>query len=91
MTPERERDVERICRAALERPVAERTGFLTDACGGDVDLRQAAERLVAQEEAAASFLETPAWVIAGAGDGRFNGRALDARQDDHGGTSRRSS
>jgi hypothetical protein len=65
VTPERERDLERICRATLARPVAERAGFLADACGGDSDLRQAAERLVAQEEAAASsFLEMPAWVIA---------------------------
>ena len=65
MTAERERDLERICRAALERPVAARASFLADACGDNADLRQAAERLVAQEEAAASsFLETPAWVIA---------------------------
>ena len=60
MTPERERDVELICRAALERPVAERTGFLAEACGEDVDLRPAAEPLVAQEEAAAaSFSRRP--------------------------------
>jgi predicted Ser/Thr protein kinase len=65
VTAERDRDLERICRAALERPVAERARFLVGACGDNPDLRQAAERLVAQEEAAASsFLETPAWVIA---------------------------
>jgi hypothetical protein len=64
VTPERERDLERICQAALERPVAERAGFLAEACGGAADLRQAVEQLLAKKETAASFLETPALVVA---------------------------
>jgi hypothetical protein len=63
--PERARNLERICRSALEHPLVERAGFLAEACGSDADLRQAAERLLAQEEAvASSFLEKPAWVSA---------------------------
>ena len=65
MTPGREREAARVCEAALDRPASERASFLAAACRDDADLRQAAERLLAREEAApSSFLETPAWVIA---------------------------
>ena len=57
MTPERARDIERICDDALERPVGERAGFLARACGGDSELRHEVERLLAHEDAASDFLE----------------------------------
>ena len=59
MTPDRERDIERMCQAALECPVAERAGFLAEACGDDAALRREVESLLAQAGAASSFLETP--------------------------------
>jgi serine/threonine-protein kinase len=55
----RESDLERICLSALDRPAAERAAFLIDACGSDPELRREAESLIARNEAAASFLETP--------------------------------
>jgi len=57
--PDRESDLERICHAALERPAAERVAFLAEACRGDEALRRDAEDLLANESAAASFLEVP--------------------------------
>ena len=65
MTPERERDVERLCQAALERDPAERTAFLATACAGDDALRREVESLLAQESEAAGFLSTPAVALAG--------------------------
>ena len=59
MTPERARNIERICDDALERPVGERAGFLSRACAGDSVLRHEVERLLAHEDAASDFLETP--------------------------------
>ena len=56
MTRDRERDLERICESALERPIAERAAFLAEAWGGDERLSREAESLLAQESAAASFL-----------------------------------
>jgi serine/threonine protein kinase/Tol biopolymer transport system component len=58
--PEREREIERICQAALECPHPEREAFLAKTCGGDGDLRREVERLLAHESAASGFLETPA-------------------------------
>jgi hypothetical protein len=43
MTIRRERDLERICLSALERPTAERAAFLIDACGCDEELRRETE------------------------------------------------
>ena len=60
MTVDRARNVERLCQAALERSPAERPRFLAEACKGDDDLAREVESLLAHEDAAASFLETPA-------------------------------
>ena len=59
VTPDRERDIERMCHAALECPVAERAAFLAEACGDDAALRREVDSLLAQAGAASSFLETP--------------------------------
>lgn len=64
MSAARERDVERICQEALERPRGERETFLRDACAGDEELRRAVERLLAHEPAASGFLSTPALAVA---------------------------
>ena len=46
--------------AAVERPDSERRAFVAEACGGDAELEGEVESLLASDEAAASFCETPA-------------------------------
>ena len=60
MDQERWRRVEDLFHAALERRPEARQAFLDVAYGGDTDLRRQVERLLAKDEEAGSFLETPA-------------------------------
>jgi hypothetical protein len=53
-----------LCEEALQREGAERASFLDEACGGDADVRQAVEALLAEQTAAKGYLETPAWTPA---------------------------
>ena len=50
---------EDIWHAALERDAADRTSFVTSACGGDEALRREVETLLAQAEGAEGFLVAP--------------------------------
>ena len=58
--PERWKQVEALCQAALEHEPSERAAFLTKACGTDEGLRRGVEALLAQETKARSFMEAPA-------------------------------
>jgi serine/threonine protein kinase len=60
MDQERWRRVTELFHAALEREPEERQAFLDAACGEDAGLRRQIELLLAKEENAGSFLETPA-------------------------------
>jgi serine/threonine protein kinase/formylglycine-generating enzyme required for sulfatase activity/pimeloyl-ACP methyl ester carboxylesterase len=60
MDQERWRKVQRLFHAALEREPEARKAFLDVACGGDIGQRRQVELLLATEEKAGSFLETPA-------------------------------
>ena len=60
MDQERFWRVEGLFHAALEREPDARQAFLDVACGGDTGLRRQVELLLAKEEEAGSFLETPA-------------------------------
>src|SRR6476620_9875386 len=60
MTPDRSREVERICQAALDRLPEQRQGFVDEVCAGDASLRREVESLLAQATAADEFLETSA-------------------------------
>jgi eukaryotic-like serine/threonine-protein kinase len=60
MKAERWLQIEQICDAAMKREAAERAAFLKEACGEDDGLRREVERLLAQENKAEGFLETPA-------------------------------
>ena len=60
MEPERWRHVEKLVELALQRPDKERISFLREACGDDEALRLEVMSLLAQEEPAAAFIETPA-------------------------------
>ena len=63
MTPERFEEVERVCQAALDRPLARaRKTFLDQACQGDPDLRAEVESLLAGASRAESLLKAPAFV-----------------------------
>jgi hypothetical protein len=59
MDQERWRRV-KLFHSALEREPEARQTFLDIACGGDTGLRRQVELLLAKEEEAGSFLETPA-------------------------------
>ena len=66
--PGRWRRVEDLFHAALARPVEERAAFLDEAGAADADLRREAGVLLASDERAALFLESPASLPA---DGEF--------------------
>jgi serine/threonine-protein kinase len=57
MSGKRRHDLERICQAALDRDPHARSAFLAEACAGDDALRREVEALLAQEAAAADFME----------------------------------
>jgi len=48
-----------LLRAVLEKPSAERSAFLDEACGVDTALRRSVEALLAAHEEAGDFLESP--------------------------------
>ncbi|MGH9843162.1 MAG: serine/threonine protein kinase, partial [Blastocatellia bacterium] len=65
--PERHEEITRLFHAALERPAAERAGYLRLACAGDDDLYQEVMSLLALEE---SDQDLPDWtaIIAPSGN-----------------------
>jgi len=64
MEPERWSKIEGLYQAALERDKSARDAFLANACAGDDALRREVESLLAHDEQAGNFLETPAIEIA---------------------------
>jgi eukaryotic-like serine/threonine-protein kinase len=65
MTPDRWRQVEDLCHAALARPEENRAAFLAAACAGDGMLQREVESLLAHESSAAGFMRVPAVAVAG--------------------------
>jgi Tol biopolymer transport system component len=60
VTPERWQEVKKVLAAVLERPPAERSGYLDQACT-DPDLRREVDSLIAShEQGDTSFMEQPA-------------------------------
>ncbi|HYJ88994.1 MAG TPA: serine/threonine-protein kinase, partial [Pyrinomonadaceae bacterium] len=64
MKRERNREIDRVFQAALSRDSAERADFLDQACINDTDLRRDVEALLAADEGAGGFIESPAIEIA---------------------------
>jgi serine/threonine-protein kinase len=64
MTPERWRQIERVCQEALDRAPDDRAAFLDRECAGDAALRREVASLLGQQRNAEGLLETPAWEIA---------------------------
>ena len=52
MTPQRFQQISQIYHATLEREPEQRAAFLQQSCGGDRDLRQEVESLLASEKSA---------------------------------------
>ena len=64
MTPERWQQIKQICNDTLERKPAQRAAYLHEACAGDDELRREVESLLAEDETAKGFMESPALEMA---------------------------
>jgi eukaryotic-like serine/threonine-protein kinase len=64
MKPERWQEINDIFLSAAERPPQERAAFLEEACHGDERLRREVESLIACDERAENFIESPAFEVA---------------------------
>src|SRR5262245_1450556 len=64
MTPERWKKLDALFHEALEFGGESRTAFLAEACGGDEQLREEVERLIAAHERESSFIDLPIYVEA---------------------------
>jgi serine/threonine protein kinase len=60
MKPERWRQVEQLYQSVLALEESKRSAFLEDSCAGDEALRHEVLSLLAEQERANSFMETPA-------------------------------
>lgn len=60
MTPERLQQVKELFLTVLESEPARRATLLAESCAGDEELRAEVEALLAEQQNAVSFLETPA-------------------------------
>jgi eukaryotic-like serine/threonine-protein kinase len=68
--------VKAIVAAALDRVDAERSAYVAEACGSNVDLRREVEDLLRAHADAEPFLETPARLRAAAAPVDLRGRAI---------------
>jgi serine/threonine protein kinase len=64
LKPERNRQIDKVFQAALAQDPSERAVFLDEACAGDPGLRRDVEALLASDEQAGGFIESPALEIA---------------------------
>src|SRR5215472_15105613 len=81
MTPEQWKKIDELVRATLELRPADRPAFLDSECKGDADLRREVESLIAYQEDASSFLQSPAIkdaavLMAAAQSPAFEGRTI---------------
>lgn len=59
MKRERYQQIEQLLHAALERPPEERAAFIEQSSGGDEELCREVKSLMAYDDRAARFIETP--------------------------------
>jgi eukaryotic-like serine/threonine-protein kinase len=64
MKPDRWQDIKRLYLAALEKEAPQRAAFLDEACSGDHELRREINSLLAYENKAEQFIESPALEVA---------------------------
>ncbi|HSO76449.1 MAG TPA: hypothetical protein VLU47_16570, partial [Blastocatellia bacterium] len=60
MKSERWKQIDELVQAALDRSAEERTAFIEKACAGDDLLRREVESVLAYQQGASGFLESPA-------------------------------
>ena len=60
MTPERWQQVKQIFQSAIDRPPAERDGFISEACAGDPELRREVESLISSNDQAEESIQAMA-------------------------------
>ncbi len=65
MQPQEWQRIKDVLAAALDRPAEERTGFLAEACGADLELRREVESLLAAHEEPENLLERHALDLPG--------------------------
>jgi serine/threonine protein kinase/tetratricopeptide (TPR) repeat protein len=61
MSSNRWQQIEEIFQSALDLAPAERPRFVAESSGGDAELREEVEKLLANYESAESFIESPVW------------------------------
>jgi eukaryotic-like serine/threonine-protein kinase len=66
MTPERWQQIKHVFNSALEHEPAQRASFLLRACENDTALRKEVESLLSAHEEDGSFIDSPAYKLAGA-------------------------
>jgi serine/threonine protein kinase len=64
MKPERWQQVEQVYHSTLQKEMSERPAYLAEACAGDEALRREVESLLAVEDGAENFIESPALDVA---------------------------
>ena len=64
MKDERWQQVERLYHSVVAKRPVERSAFLAEVCAGDEELRREVESLLAYEDRAETFIESPALDIA---------------------------
>src|SRR2546430_5380490 len=60
MTPARWQQVKQIFQSAIERPLSERDGFISEACADDRELRSEVESLISSHDQAGDSIEAMA-------------------------------
>jgi hypothetical protein len=61
VTPERWQKVKEIFHSALQQESAQRSVFISSACGDDAGLRREVESLISSHEKDGSFIDSPAY------------------------------
>jgi eukaryotic-like serine/threonine-protein kinase len=64
MSSDRWHQIEELYHAALRLDANQRAAFLESACNGEADLRREVESLLASDQQAESFLESPVLEVA---------------------------
>src|SRR5205807_2316189 len=65
MNPERWQKLDELFHAALEREPDARAAYVAEVCEADDELRRELESMLAHHEQSQSFIESPAYAIAG--------------------------
>ncbi|MFZ0062928.1 MAG: protein kinase [Pyrinomonadaceae bacterium] len=81
MKAERWQQVEQLYHATLEQEVGARPAFLARACAGDDELRREVESLLAHDNHAKSFIESPALEVAAKIMAKEQGATVTAGQE----------